>query len=123
MMKSASHEKYLKDRTTLSTLIRMNRCFSWIMLVLFFITVLSGYSMTSKGDLVRKITLGLINRKNGYFIHINASYVLSILVSFHISVNFRLFLRRRAKVTATFLNVLALALFLLLVLFFTALRF
>ena len=105
-----------------SILIKVNHYVSWIMLIPLFITLLSGYSMTAKGDLVRKITKGLIHRKNGYFLHRNASYILLIFVSFHISVNFRLELLKR-RIKAMTLNLLTLAIFLLLALFFTALHF
>ncbi len=104
-------------------LARANRFLSWVMLILFYITILSGYSMTAKGDLVMKLTLGLINKRNGYYLHRKASYLLTLLTSFHISVNLRLELLRKGARDSVFLNMLIFAVFFAMIAVFTIIEF
>ncbi len=99
-----------------SALVKVNRYLSWIMLVLFFVAVLSGYSMTAKRDLVMKLTLGLINWKNGYFLHRKSTYFLSILASIHTAANLKLKLLK-IGVTKKTLNIFVLIVLLVMIAF------
>jgi len=93
------------------------------MLVLFFIAVLSGYSMTAKGDLVIRLTFGLINRKNGYFLHRKSAYLLSVLVSIHTSANLKLKLLKRGIKETKSINMFVLAVLFMMIAFFTGIEF
>ncbi len=106
-----------------STLIKVNRYLSWIMLVLFFVSVLSGYSMTAKRDLVMKLTFGLINWKNGYSLHRKSTYFLAILASLHTAANLKLKLLKLGMRETKALNILVLIVLLVMIAFFTIIEF
>ena len=109
-------------KSIVNTLIKVNRYLPWIMLMLFFITVLSGYSMTAKGDLVIRLTFGLINWKNGYFLHRKSTYLLSILASIHAAANLKLELLKRGAKETKPLNMFVLTVLFVLIAFFTAIE-
>jgi hypothetical protein len=101
----------------------INNYLSWAMIFLFIITMLSGYSMTAKGDLVMKLTFNLINRKNGYFLHRKSSYLLAIFISFHVSINLRVRLLKMGFKDTNSLNLLILGVLAASIFFFTYIEF
>ncbi len=104
-------------------LIVVNRYLSWFMLVLFIVTLISGYSMTAKGSLVTRLTFGLINTRNGYYIHRKTTYFLSILISLHTSVNLRFNLYKMGVKDPRVLGMISLFLLIVMVTLFTIIEF